>query len=231
MQSELAAMLSSRPAYCTQQTGGPRRGGYIASNTGIGCRSAWQNAAQCAPTPPHNIACNTLPCSFTRLGLLTPVGRFRAVAPSSSVDCGPANCGRCWREWGFSRHRPGCRWRHERNFQPSSLTWRRAAAPAVGNDVQGTGRRRYATACAASGAVGACDHPAAWRDTMGSGSVDPDQCAPGLVCGSCNRTARRGARLPQTSVPAVTVAGTFLPTGAAASSSAPPCPGWASRRP
>src|ERR1700722_6947984 len=66
-------------------------------------------------------------------------------------------------------------------------------------------------AVSALGPAGAGDPPAARRDTRGLGSVDPDQCAPGLVCGSCNRTARRGARLPQTSVPAVTVAGTFLP--------------------
>ena len=81
------------------------------------------------------------------------------MAPRSSVDCGPANCGRCWREWGFSRHHPGCCWRYERNFQTSSLDLAAALRSGSRNDVRGPGRRRRCGAgcVSALGPAGACD--------------------------------------------------------------------------
>ena len=69
----------------------------------------------------------------------------------------------------------------KRNFQPSSLELAAALRSGCRNDVSGPGRRgRCGAGCvSALGPAGTCDPPAAWRDTRGSGSVDPDQCAPG----------------------------------------------------
>ena len=90
VQSELAAMRSSRPAYCTQQTGGLR---WEITSRAIQASDADRPGKRGAvrPTPPHNIACNTLPCSFTRIGLATliarVIGRSRRIGCASQPRC------------------------------------------------------------------------------------------------------------------------------------------------
>ena len=82
--------------YCTQQTGGLTRGITLrairAEDADRPTKSA--SATDAGATP--DIACNTLPCSFTWMGLLTLFRRSRASNSACATDPPAACCARVW---------------------------------------------------------------------------------------------------------------------------------------
>jgi hypothetical protein len=63
-------MMGFGLAYCTQQTGGLTRGITLRAIHAASPDSLSQTGAVTVDNSTPNIACNTLPCSFTRMGLL-----------------------------------------------------------------------------------------------------------------------------------------------------------------
>src|ERR1039458_9711312 len=76
VQVGMAKMSPPRLAHCTPQTGGLTRGMTLRARHAADADSVDETRDSMSPIRPRDIACNTLPCSFTRKCLL-PLCRER----------------------------------------------------------------------------------------------------------------------------------------------------------